>query len=95
MSRYVLAPLAKRDLADIFDYVAAHSPRAALQLDDEFVDAFRRLADLPHMGRSQAHRRPNLRSWTVQKYLVFYEPTENGVEIARVLHGSRDLDSLF
>ena len=95
MSRYLITGPAERDLADIFDYLAADDPSAALRLDDQFIEAFRKLADLPMMGRSQAHRRPNLRSWQVGRYLIFYRPIEDGVEVNRVIHGSRDLDSLL
>ncbi|MCI0335275.1 MAG: type II toxin-antitoxin system RelE/ParE family toxin [Planctomycetes bacterium] len=28
-------------------------------------------------------------------YLTFYRPTADGVEIWRVLHGARDIESLF
>lgn len=27
--------------------------------------------------------------------LIFYRPTERGVEIIRVIHGSRDVEQLF
>jgi plasmid stabilization system protein ParE len=30
-----------------------------------------------------------------QNYLVLYLPIEGGVEIARVIHGSRDVESLL
>ena len=29
------------------------------------------------------------------KHLVFYRPLENGIEVIRVLHGARDIESLF
>jgi len=35
-----------------------------------------------------------LRRWPVpgfRNYLIFYRPTETGVNIVRVLHGSRDI----
>lgn len=36
-----------------------------------------------------------LRSLAVARYVVFYQPTKNGVEIVRVLHGSRDAEQAF
>ena len=30
-----------------------------------------------------------------ENYLVFYLPNENGIDVIRVLHGARDIDSLF
>jgi len=45
MSRYVLSPLAQRDLADIRGYYLEQgSPRAARQRLVELVEAFRSLA---------------------------------------------------
>ncbi|MEM6325828.1 MAG: type II toxin-antitoxin system RelE/ParE family toxin [Bacteroidota bacterium] len=58
MSRYVITGPARRDLEDIFDYLAETDPAAALRLDDRLLKAFRQLAELPQMGRSQEHRRP-------------------------------------
>jgi len=31
---------------------------------------------------------------SVGVYVIFFRPTENGVEIARVVHGSRDLSRI-
>lgn len=58
-------------------------------------EAFERLASMPGLGRSQEHRRPDLRSWPVGSYLIFYRPLADGVEVVRVLHGSRDVDNLL
>ena len=30
-----------------------------------------------------------------RKYLVFYIPRNDGIEVVRVLHGARDLETLF
>jgi toxin ParE1/3/4 len=38
---------------------------------------------------------PALRSLSVGNYLIFYRPLADGIEIVRVLHGARDIDSLF
>ena len=31
----------------------------------------------------------------VASHLIFYRPIKNGVEIVRVVHGARDIESLF
>jgi plasmid stabilization system protein ParE len=57
MSRYVLSPLAQRDLADIRGYYLEQgSPRAARQRLVELVEAFRSLARNPGIG----HQREDL-----------------------------------
>ena len=47
------------------------------------------------MGRSREELVPKLRSFPVGNYVIFYQPISDGVEIVRVLHGSRDIESLF
>ena len=44
MSAYVLSPDALQDLQDIWDFVALDNEKAADQLEDEFLNAFEKLA---------------------------------------------------
>ena len=40
----------------------------------------------------------NLRTWTIRrfrKHLVFYIPTEVGIEVVRVLHGARNIQRIL
>lgn len=54
MSAYVLSPDALQDLQDIWDFVALDNANAADHLEDEFFNAFEKLARRPRMG----HTRP-------------------------------------
>jgi toxin ParE1/3/4 len=53
------------------------------------------------MGRQRETTNPNLadlRQWPVpgfEKYLIFYRPAEDGIDVVRVLHGARDLDAIL
>ena len=47
------------------------------------------------MGRRRPELAPNIRSLTVGRYVVFYQPLFRGIEVVRVLHGSRDIESIF
>jgi len=38
---------------------------------------------------------PNIRSFLVGNYVVFYRPIQDSIEVARVLHGARDIDALL
>ena len=88
-------PRAKSDLVEIWDYIADHSEARA----DAFVDMIDQkllaLASNPGMGRSRNELAERLRSFAVGRYVIFYRPIPEGVEIVRVLHGSRDIDALF
>ncbi len=62
---------------------------------------FEELAGMPHMGMSRTFRNPKfaaVRKWAVKefdKYLIFYLPLHDGIEVLRVVHGTRDLEELF
>lgn len=47
------------------------------------------------MGRLRDELTEGLRSFPVGRYVIFYRIVQDGVEIVRVLHGARDLDSIF
>ena len=49
--RVIWAPEAQQDRADIWDYIAADSPRAAARMDKLFSDAAGRLASHPNLGK--------------------------------------------
>jgi toxin ParE1/3/4 len=50
---------------------------------------------MPNMGRSREEIARNLRSFPVGNYVVFYRIIEEGIEVLRVLHGSRDIKRFF
>jgi toxin ParE1/3/4 len=90
-----VAAAAEEDLKKIWAYVAEQNPEAAGKLIKEITRRFAILRDQPHMGREQDKLLVNLRSFTVKNYVIFYQPFEEGIEILRVLHGSRDIGSIF
>jgi toxin ParE1/3/4 len=50
---------------------------------------------MPELGRKRDELSPRLRSFPVKNYIIFYRRMASGVEIARILHGARDLPTLF
>ena len=95
--RFVLSVLAARDLAEIVTHVRAEGGiRQAKRVLRELQGAMLRAADLPHSG----HRREDLtgadvRFLSVWSYLIVYRPGKSPIEIARVLHGARDIPTLL
>ena len=92
MSEATFSRDAEADLLDIAEFIARDNPIAAR----EWVYAVRQrchlLSQHPLMGES----RPGFgvagcRSISVGLYVIFFRPSASGVEIARILHGSRDL----
>jgi len=53
------------------------------------------LAEQPAMGRVREELLHGLRSFPVGRYVIFYLTVPNGIDIVRVLHGSRDVNAIF
>ena len=49
----------------------------------------------PKWGRLREELAPRIRSFPVGRYVIFYRAGREGIEVARVLHGSRDIPMLF
>lgn len=95
MSRCEFSVLAQDDLRDIRAYVARRNLPAARRLLEDLEQACYNLADFPGKGRARPELLPGLRSIPVGDYLIIYREIEDGVEIARVFHGARNLEALF
>jgi toxin ParE1/3/4 len=95
MAQYVITEPAEEDLREIAFYIADDNIDAALSLLDQFTDRFEMLASMPQTGRRRDELEPNLRSFPEGSYVVFYREIDQGIEIIRVLHGSRDIDRIF
>ncbi len=95
MSRFQLSNQAAQDLEDIWTYIAQESEPAADALIDEIIQRFPKLAAFPDMGRKRDDLLEGLRSLPVKSYVLFYRRTQQGIEIFRILHGRRDIESEF
>ncbi len=103
MTRLVVRkPRARRDLLEHFIYIGEN---ASVDDAERFLKAaetaFEQLAKRPAMGARRDYHKPalaGLRMWPIsgfEKYLAFYRPTEQGIDVIRILHGARDLKRLF
>lgn len=88
-------PLARDDLSEIWDYIADDNERQADTFVDLIDQKLQELARHPNMGRSREELDEGLRSFPVGRYVIFYRIIPEGIEIIRVLHGSRDLNAIF
>jgi toxin ParE1/3/4 len=53
------------------------------------------LAKQPGIGRMRDELAIGLRSLPIGRYVIFYLSLADGIEIIRVLHGARDIDTIF
>lgn len=95
MPSFRFLPAARDDLHEIWDYIAQDNLEAAEQLVERIEELCEMLATHPHLGRRREELAANLRSFPTGNYVIFYQPITDGVEIVRVLHSSRDIESLF
>jgi toxin ParE1/3/4 len=100
MSRFTLSRLARGDLEAIWDYIgiANDRPDAAHRLIERLYEAFRFLSSQPLSGEARkdlADLVPDIRSFSVSSYVIYYQPTAGGVRIGRVIHAARDVRALF
>lgn len=95
MASYRLSQRAEEDLLATWRYIAENSPASATKLIRALHQHFALLAENTHLGQARPDIRPGLRYFPVKRYLILYRPVPGGVEIVRVVHGSRDLGALF
>ncbi|MGA7564274.1 MAG: type II toxin-antitoxin system RelE/ParE family toxin [Desulfobaccales bacterium] len=95
MSVIIKRPLSLRDLAEIWDYIADDNEARADAFIDSIDQKLQTLASHPNMGRSREELAVGLRSFPIGRHVIFYRVIPGGVEIIRVLHGSRDLNPIF
>jgi toxin ParE1/3/4 len=92
MRRITLTQSASDDLDEIWDYIGVenHSPIAADNLIDEVGRQLRLVLEHPLASEAVDELRPKTRRIIIkQRYLVFFEPTDDGILVLRVLHGAR------
>jgi toxin ParE1/3/4 len=95
MSSYSFSDTAIRDLDEICNYIAVENSKAASQLFDRIRQKCKLVASFPTMGKSYSRLAPSLRGFVVENYIIFYYPSLDGINIARVVNGYRDLEELF
>ena len=79
------------DLRHIWLFILADSPRAADGLIRRLTATFDELATNPGMGRKRAELGPDLRSFPVGHYNIFYRYDSTVLLIVRVLSSYRDI----
>ena len=96
MTDYVISPEAEIDLLDIFDFtVEEWGDAQAEKYLYELYTVFDRLVVRPMIGRARPEHGEDLRSFPSGAHVIFYFIWNDQVSIVRVLHASRDVESLL
>jgi toxin ParE1/3/4 len=99
MNTIRLSARAKSDLEDIADYLSGFNPAAAARVLDAIEETLLALAASPKIGRKRDDLLQNLRIHPARRpadsYVIFYFPMDEGIEVAAVMHGSRNWEAWF
>ena len=99
--RIIIRPQADRDLDDHAALIARDNLEAGRRFYDAAAQVFDQLALMPEMGSPRTFRNPALagvRLWRIpgfERYLIFYRPIQDGIEVIRVLHAARDINAIL
>ena len=85
MSRFDLSRAAEDDLESVWDFIGIErdNPRAAVRVIDRIIETIELLAAQPMLGELRGDFTdvaPDIRSFSVANYVIFYRPIPGGGE---------------
>lgn len=92
---------ARNDVDDVYDYIARRDrrPATADRVIADLISACESLADFYSSGSTIGTARPdlreNIRLFTHKRWVIAFTPIDNGIEVQRVIDGSRDFSRIF
>jgi toxin ParE1/3/4 len=95
MKKPRLTRQAESDLDEVWKYVAKGGEARADAFLEKILQQCGQLAQFPGIGRARDNLAPNLRSFPVRKFVIFFRPVDDTVEIVRILYGGRDIEAVF
>jgi toxin ParE1/3/4 len=95
VSQIRISPRARSDLTEIWSYIADDSVANADAFIDKLHKTIQVLAKQPRSGRRREELAPGILSFPFGRYIIFYCTNRYAIEIVRVLHGARDIQSIF
>jgi toxin ParE1/3/4 len=97
MARVLQTPEVVDDLIAIGEFVAEESQslKIALGLLDKIDQKCKLYASNPAMGTDRPDLGDGVQVFPVDSYVVIYRPTNGGIQVLMVVHGSRNIPPLF
>ena len=98
MSRFQLSRTATEDIREIRRYTREHFGLGqAAKIREHFQEIFKALAHAPLSAPRREEYDPPGKAFryrlALKRFIIVYEPVDQGIRVARVLHGARDLAS--
>ncbi len=93
MGQVLWTPVAETDLEDLLFYVAFVDRRPATgdRLYREILDRLAQCAKGILQGHVHHHAPPGWQYIKHKRWLIFFQPHDNGIEVMRIIDGVRDL----
>ena len=96
MPTVIFTPLAEEDLLQIWLYLAIEADEeAADRFVDQIEEKCRRILRSAKGFRQRPELLPDLRSFPFKTYVIFYVPTESGIDVIRIIHAARDIEQVI
>jgi toxin ParE1/3/4 len=95
VSQIRISPRASSDLIEIWSYIADDSVANADAFIDRLYKTIQVLANQSGAGRRREELAPGILSFPFGRYIIFYRTSQGAIEIVRVLHGARDIQTIF
>lgn len=93
MPRYLLLPLAQRDVDGIWNYSAERWGRdRANSYLESIKKALAMLAANPRRGRVFEPGLPNYFKYAIGNHMIFFRVIEEGIAVVRILHQNMDFE---
>jgi toxin ParE1/3/4 len=85
---------ARRDLIDIWNYFdEVGAPAAGEKLLRKIARTLDMLSALPESAPLRPELRPDMRSFPVSRYILYFDYSATELRLIRVVHGARDITS--
>ena len=94
MATVRFAPSARADMSEIFEYIARDKPIAAARWIDTIEEKCDLIATRPNFGELCPEYGADIRCSFVGRYVIFFRPIDDRIEVVRMIAGNRDTRSL-
>ena len=93
---YTITAKAKKDLDDLWFYIAQDKISAADKVENDFLEAFDLIAATPCIG-TQRHDLLDIpvRFWIVHSYYVIYNPDTKPLQNLRIISSYQDIKTHY
>jgi toxin ParE1/3/4 len=88
----LISDKAKRDLLNLYSYLAERNPAAAATIIQAIDEKFAQLSRFPFIGPERSSLSQGLRGVVVRTQLIFYTVGQDRITIVRVIDGRMDVD---